>query len=244
MKSDWHKPLGIPITDWLVAFFTLVIMGSSIVYTVYAKKQWKVMRESNRINRDTLTSVQRAFVTFQGVQFDALPVSIKPKSMAWVFSGLVENSGVTPAINKIEYFTGSNELHGEPSEEQFIGHDKDRPIGEIGSKVNKRVGQIIKNSDFILGNYSLLSIGDEQFHRFLNSHDVFFWGWVAYRDIFPGTNPHVTEFCEHMTGISAWKDPALRNEITPRLQFSECKQYNCTDEHCPDYKAIADMVPK
>jgi hypothetical protein len=42
LKSDWHRPLGIPITEWLVAFFTLVIMASSIVYTVYARKQWKV----------------------------------------------------------------------------------------------------------------------------------------------------------------------------------------------------------
>ncbi len=64
LKSDWHRPLGIPITEWLVAFFTLVIMGSSIVYTVYAKKQWRVMRESNKINREALESVQRAFIGY------------------------------------------------------------------------------------------------------------------------------------------------------------------------------------
>src|ERR1035438_8116299 len=42
-QRDWHRPLGIPITEWFVAFFTLVIMASSIVYTVYAKRQWRVM---------------------------------------------------------------------------------------------------------------------------------------------------------------------------------------------------------
>ena len=36
--QDWHRPLGIPITEWLVAFFTLVIMSSSIVYTIYARE--------------------------------------------------------------------------------------------------------------------------------------------------------------------------------------------------------------
>src|SRR5260370_24128262 len=57
LKNDWHRPLGIPITEWLVAFFTLVIMASSIVYTVYARKQWRVMIKSNEINREALESV-------------------------------------------------------------------------------------------------------------------------------------------------------------------------------------------
>ncbi|HEY6764999.1 MAG TPA: hypothetical protein VI386_09515 [Candidatus Sulfotelmatobacter sp.] len=50
-KSDWHKPLGIPITDWFMAVFTLIIMASSILYTVYARRQWKVANA-------TLTEIQ------------------------------------------------------------------------------------------------------------------------------------------------------------------------------------------
>jgi len=225
----------------IMAVFTVVIAFSSIGYGIVAWCQWSAMKDSNKINRDSLTSVQRAFVTFQGVQLDTPPVSMKPRTIAWVFSGVVENSGVTPAINKIEYFTGSNELRGEPSEEQFVGSEKDRPIGEIGPKVTKRVGQVIKQEDFVLGGFSLLQIGEEPFHKFLASHDVFVWGWVAYRDIFPTTPPHVTEFCEHMTGVMAINSP---QGLVPKLQFSECRQHNCVDDHCSDYKTIADMVPR
>ncbi|MFZ0279287.1 MAG: hypothetical protein WA254_08730 [Candidatus Sulfotelmatobacter sp.] len=149
---------------------------------------------------------------------------------------------MTPAINKTEYFMGSNTLHEEPSEEEFVGTETNRPIGEIGPKVTKRVGQLLEQDDFVLGGYSLLQIGDQGFHAYLASHDVFFWGWVAYRDIFPTTNPHITEFCEHMTGIIAFNDAS--GSLVPKLQFSECRQHNCVDDHCQDYKAMADLVPK
>jgi len=199
------------------------------------------IEESNRLNRDALTSVQRAFVTFQAMQLDTPPVSMNPRTIAWVFSGVVENSGATPAINKIEHFAGSNKLHEEPSEAQFIGDEQDRPVGEIGPKVTKRVGQIVKEDDYVLGGYTLLQIGDEAFHRYLASHDVFFWGWVAYRDVFPNTRPHVTEFCQHVIGVAALSTP---QGPIPKLEFSECRGHSCVDENCPDYKAISALVPK
>jgi hypothetical protein len=42
-NRDWHKPLGIPITEWIIAALTVVLAVSSILYTVYAGRQWRVM---------------------------------------------------------------------------------------------------------------------------------------------------------------------------------------------------------
>jgi hypothetical protein len=56
---------------------TLAIAGSSIVYTKYAKRQWRVMssqlkemQEQTTINRQQLVGTQAALLHFSGVSFD------------------------------------------------------------------------------------------------------------------------------------------------------------------------------
>jgi hypothetical protein len=46
----------------ITALATVAIVVLTFVYVSYSKKQWETMQESNRITRDALISVQRAFV--------------------------------------------------------------------------------------------------------------------------------------------------------------------------------------
>ena len=103
--KDWHKPLDIPITEWLVALFTLVIMVSSIVYTVYARKQWRIMRESNNINREGVEAVQRAFVSFRPeVQpFYKTDKDGSTKVVAWEFAVPLKSSGATAPKDLLDH---------------------------------------------------------------------------------------------------------------------------------------------
>jgi len=132
LKNDWHRPLGIPITDWLVAFFTLVIMGSSIVYTVYAKKQWRVMRESNTINRESLYAVQRPFVTFNAVDSHVINITdpkTKQRIKIFQIGGKWENVGNTPAIDIIGAFDVMDHQSVEPTDETFLAKQQTTAIG-------------------------------------------------------------------------------------------------------------------
>ena len=63
---------------------------------------------------------------------------------------------------------------------------------------------------------------------------LYFWGWVAYRDIFEDSNPHLTEFCNELT-IS--EGDITTGEKVRFLQVS-CGTHNCADEECRDYAEV------
>jgi hypothetical protein len=76
------------------------------------------------------------------------------------------------------------------------------------------------------------------------------WGWMAYRDIFPGTQVHVTEYCYSMTELSEITEPGQPFEPNSpgfhhrRFTFVACARHNCTDENCEDYKDVARNLEK
>ena len=235
LKNDWHRPLGIPITEWLVAFFTLVIMGSSIVYTVYAKKQWRVMRESNRINHEALTSVQRAFVTYQTAKMQRMKRNLaKNAPHYWEISAIIENSGTTPAISVITSFQAKSGLSVEPNEELFKGNGKDMsPPGTVGSKVLEDVGPISTPEAAIFGrdfadNFSNVTITNFDPRTFL-------WGWIVYKDVFHDTAPHLTEYCRQIGQVSVIRD---LSHPDPQVTFNwhACRDHNCTEHDLPPGK--------
>lgn len=239
------KATGRFLKGVLETFGILAVMA----YTFIAYNQWRQMIVSNDTSRESLQAVQRAFVTFLSVNLDVVPSSLKVSKsdqMQWVFYGIVENSGTTPALEKVQYFTGSNELRDEPSEGDFIGHDANREIGELGPKAQKNIGFLVKNQDFVLGNYPLTAIGTPDFMRFFRSQRIFIWGWVGYRDVFPRTEAHVTEFCEelHGLGVATYQETGKGTKVLrPTVTFMECAKHNCTDKNCKDYQQIADLVP-
>jgi hypothetical protein len=231
--KDWHRPLDIPITEWLVAFFTLVIMVSSIVYTVYAKRQWKVMRESNKITRDSLISVQRAFVAFSQIKYNRFDNPI-PTGEQWTFDGEFINSGTTPAIQAVQRFV-VDELPNGLSEDRFAGDFSEQKsnVGTVGPKAPYTVGPALKADSFVFGQPVDLK-HPERIRPLKIERHIYFWGWAAYRDIFPDTPRHLTEFCAVLNGISVSRSGQIQ------LTFVKCPEHNCTDEYCNDYKAIQD----
>ena len=229
---------------------------AAAIYAGIAGCQYREMRIATETSRESLQAVQRAFVTFLNVNIDTVPMSLqdaRKQNKQWILYGAVENSGTTPAIERVNYFTANNRLKDEPSEQEFIGDDKDRQIGEIGPKAQKSIGLLVLDQRFFLGPYSLGDIGTPGFMDYFRSRRFFIWGWVGYRDVFPGTDPHVTEFCEEVNGIAAMIHAgtvrpqhltrAYTDTLTPRLSLKECSSHNCTDKNCPDYDQIAALVP-
>src|SRR6267154_4222110 len=149
VNRDWHKPLEIPITEWVTAFFTCVIMVSSIFYTVYAKRQWKVMRESNAINRESLESVQRAFISFHQIEASRLTGPDNFDEHYWKFTADFENGGTTPAIDAISTF-GIQDFPSEPTEEQFQGKVGTFQRTYIAPKATTSIGPQSKPEERVL----------------------------------------------------------------------------------------------
>jgi hypothetical protein len=247
--KDWHKPLGIPITDWVVALLTVVIAGSSIIYTVYAKRQWKVMQESNEINRESLTSVQRAFVSFQRFEYFRLQDADNPNVHNWDVLADFDNNGATNATDVIGILQ-IQELSAEPTDEQFRGPYTHFPAIAIPPKATRaeRIPRPIPEP-LIFGIDLGPVITAKSGTRTYFNRNLFVWSWVYYRDVFPKTKPHVTEFCNQLTGINFVTqnyNPLPGQSTAGNLNFSYagCRSHNCDDEQCKDYQAIVELAER
>jgi len=71
-QAPWWKRLEV----WkFIGEMVLVVIGIYLA-CVYSG-QLTQMIESNKINRESLTSVQRAFVTFQQINLDTIPLNLR-----------------------------------------------------------------------------------------------------------------------------------------------------------------------
>ncbi len=71
---------------------------------------------------------------------------------------------------------------------------------------------------------------------------LFAWGWVAYRDIFAGSPPRLSEFCFEFTNPK-YSGP---DHTSPATGFSldspPCQTHNCYDERCEDYPKLSQEI--
>lgn len=220
------------VTNTAIAIATIVIAASTIIYTIFAIKQWRAMNESNQINRQSLESVQRAFITFHTITQERT-VRRYPSGDKhyWYFMGSIDNSGNTPAIDMIRYFGSGSEA---PSEEQFVG---DRNIEfrafTLGPKAAAIIGPKEESEASVFGS----DLGVDLRKTFTSEpKNLFFWGWIAYRDVFPKTELHITEFCQRLSGAELTSDGKAF-----QLLYTTCPSANhdCTDQNCRDYEQIA-----
>ena len=174
-------------------------------------------KESNAINRESLISVQRAFVTFSK-NLNATPVidSAHNSVIEWDFRPILENSGVTPARHAMHHFTMQPFPSDLPADFAFpSGNAETRPF-VLGPK-QSATGALLK-----------IQPAELLFIQKMHCH-LYFWGWVTYYDIFPSTRQHISMFCTAVTGIHG--DPTKAG--TPlTLDFEECDRHNCNDEDC------------
>jgi hypothetical protein len=192
------------------------------------------MLESNQINRDSLVSVQRAFVTFNQIKYQRFANPIQTGEQ-WAFDMEFTNNGTTPAIQAMGRFV-VDELPNGLTEERFTGDfsEQKKNISTIGPKAPYSIGPDLKTDYFVFRQPVDLHHPEHIPLLKLERH-AYFWGWVAYRDIFPNSTFHLTESCYVLNGIS----------VSPKgggiqLSFLSCQEHNCTDEYCSDYKTIQD----
>ena len=236
-----------------VALYGLIV--AAIVALIYFF-QLRTMLESNRISREALEAVQRAFVGFTGFQSERrvmwtpelrigsehklingqwvdvhTPEQVQPEGHQpyWFIYGTFANSGNTPANNVVfQVFTAKRD--SEPSQEPFK-MDVNRPVDTLAPKTNAAVSSNVPafDAEVFLG-----KLDEQDLSKTFVNPNFFAWGWAIYSDSFPKTELHVTEFCGHLHGIRNAPSKGLE------LIFTNCKSRNCADRQCPDYEQVVE----
>jgi hypothetical protein len=232
--NAWHSVKDPNHSGAVTAIASAVTTLIVLVYTIFSALQWCVMRESNSINRQALVSVQRAFVNFIDLGANTLIErysSGEEKDKFWGFRAIWENSGTTPGVNAIQYYH-CRPLSGEPTAIQFQG---EHAASDYGRAHISPKGRMLSGEAYLP--YSSIFVGMWRPGPQTTTKDqLFAWGWVAYRDVFPNTDVHVSEFCRMLSGVNTPSPPDSGKPVV--LQWDYCKQHNCADEECKDYSAI------
>jgi hypothetical protein len=192
--------------------FTRIIAWATAIYVVVSTFQWCALRESNRISREALTSVQRAFVFATGITLYA-PVGAK-SAMA---IAQIENAGATAATNLV--IVANRQILQSP---QNLGEHFDYPDAVPGAPSPRTLGPkettISSITPIDPTCLDLLARGEVR---------LFEWGRITYTDVFHV--PHETDFCFFTVG-GVVDYPQGSNKS---LVFFPCTEHNCVDDACP-----------
>jgi len=143
----------------MIYYWQADLMQKQIVQAQSAnRRQLVIAAESNQITREALESVQRAFITFKGVDTNGRNLNPPNGSHAWIFYPGVENSGTTPAVAAISYVTAKT-LPSGPTEQQFIGPKTDHHVTvqyTVGPKALQRLGPLYPKDIEMFGRYRQL----------------------------------------------------------------------------------------
>jgi hypothetical protein len=205
------------------------------------------MRESNRINREALESVQRAFVSFQRYEYFRLQDADNVNLHNWDIIGDFENNGSTNATNVVGILQ-AQELPSEPTEEQFRGNYSNFPTIGIPPKSTRavRIPHPIPEPLIFGVDLGPVITAKSPTQTHFNRH-LFVWSWVYYKDVFLGTKPHVTELCNQLTGINLLTEnynPLPNQAGRFNFAYAGCSNHNCEDEQCKDYDTIVETAEK
>jgi len=218
--------------------FDVALWGFAVTFLIAVVYffQLRAMLESNEINRESLQSVQRAYISRKAISQEIITEhTASDKNRVLKFEAHFENTGNTPALQIDSYVGGG--IIATPTyitQEQFIG----KQHNPVRSVIGPHSPLILGETSVPLSFFSVEKIVPGQPQQF-SSKTFGIWGWVIYRDAFPKTKIHVTEFCEVVTNIIA-NHPLF--PISIRATLKDCPVHNCADEQCDDYKELVEAV--
>jgi len=215
-QSRWQKIVD--NIDWSQVFLDLLLILIGVKLACIYSSQLKAMLKSNEINREALESVQRAFIFLAPVEGTAYKNSAGTKIKSFSFRFPWENSGVTPTRNMATHVNWTF-LPG-PLPNDFSFPDLWSP-GQPHINAHVAIGP--KGST-----NSTVPVSIEYINAMLaHKAHLYFWGWAKYRDIFPNTPDHLTEFCMELTDLRF-----VRAEQRFQPEWVSCISHNCYDEEC------------
>ncbi len=175
------------------------------------------MLDSNKINRESLESVQRAFVVFSPNAEVGTTVDQHRKVVAWQAHVPMKNAGST----------GTKRLR-----DNISFHTSKTPLPENFSfpDTSDVMGGVLGPKDEVQLRTNDIPIGDVILASQKLAH-IYVYGWGAYRDVFSQSAQHLTMFCYELFPNTI---PGDLTSVDYKLtgSFVTCKKHNCQDEEC------------
>ena len=217
----WNKLFNGKAAAWTAA--------CTLALTAFTYLLYRVSNETNQTARIT----QRAFLVFnglaEGVDLNG-PPDPKTKAVKRVMKEVYVNwynAGPTPARGAVG--VSNFQLWRSDLPEGFDFHDMSKLTNPNANRIVVGPHQNSPQPLIVtIENFAAQRAGTDR---------MFFWGWVAYEDAFPGDPPRLTEFCSEMIQV-ALPDP--KKDITDPTNhlawnIQPCHAHSCYDEDCPDY---------
>jgi hypothetical protein len=209
-KKDRRPQWGILVVNFLT--LTAVIVYACITYG-----QWRAMLDSNKINRDSFQTVQRAFVFVRVIE--AQRIGDEANFMiTW------ENSGTTPTKDlhvHVSYMPLTT-----PLPDNFPFPDLWTP-GTPHVTVNAVIGPKA-TTGITVGPVPISTVSQIFEHK----KHLYLWGWAEYHDVFDGTPMHITRFCVEVVVVSRTPIPGQPNQFQFLLRPDTWPKNNCYDKEC------------
>jgi hypothetical protein len=202
--------------------FPVLTAIATCVFVVFCALLWKVNKETYQSS----IAAQRAFITTTGLdaRVGRIADNDGKKVIGYTFGTAWVNSGSTASKTA----TMLNSVAVWPAAPQG-GFDFDSlpDIGKRSFVFSPKQGTPAPPAFVSLENMEAAAQG--------KAH-VFFWGWVVYHDVFPGTPTRLAEYCIELTNVKWTKvdHSDLGAELT--MATPACQTHNCLDGECPDYK--------
>jgi hypothetical protein len=178
-----------------------------------------------RISAESLTSVQRAFV-FPNTGLQAIPFVPAVTPDGKIVGGTVwlqwKNTGTTPARRST---LNVNLKVMETLPDNFDFPDATPSGGTF----------TIPPQTVAVGGEVKISATDFQRLQAEPTKPLYVWGWIKYRDVFPDSRPHLSEFCMFSRDVTVDLRDAKKASVA--MKFVACQVHNCSDDDCTDYEA-------
>jgi hypothetical protein len=176
-------------------------------------------KNSADVARDSLIYTQRAYVRVANFPWVWRPDWDRPGKYFYDITPIVENVGNTQTVDmKINI---NSALRDNPLPEGFdFPYVADPGTSLIGAHQSVRASNVVILDD------DLLAVRDRK--KFF-----YIWGAITYRDVFPGTPEHTTQFCTQVNRVMG--DPLDPREAgnpkgtTVEIYFSIYSEHNKTD---------------
>lgn len=226
------------ILNWIsgvggaIAFFALIAL---IVNACYLSGQLGAALEANRINHYSLVVSQRAFVFIPNAFEENPGKDANTGDKLGAFTFRMENSGNTPAtvtgnfINTNYYRTPNFGWNKLPDDFTF----PDNPASTAFPNASLAGGRFIL-APHDTENFQVVGIPENVFAAVdMGKAHVYFWGWVAYTDVFGCS--HKTEFARELTSAQP-----IAPDSRLRFFIDNLPKHNCIDGDCVDYEKSKD----
>ena len=222
-------------TGWQAFFaFVMVVVGSlqlglfiwqlRLIHESLAdtKRSADAARDSADISKLSMVASDRAYVHFRRCTWISHQ-DVADGHLFWRIRVEWINSGNTPTRSLAIYVHWELRDSELPNDYTFaMGNGTQAVHGTIYPQGVIQTGSNL----FDIKGTDLLAISQGRKHLYI-------WGCATYRDVFPGTQLHITKFCVEAMNLTG--NPLLPWNATDNpvdIPFHSYSRYNCADEDC------------